>query len=104
MPDTRITPDDGNTNGWYNLLPTPAPAREVSGEIACDWAVVGAGVTGLAAARQLSVNRPNDRIVLIEGQRIGRGASGRNAGFVLGVWFHGELTDDAVPSAGEAEQ
>ncbi|MEQ9348965.1 MAG: FAD-dependent oxidoreductase, partial [Alphaproteobacteria bacterium] len=97
MPRTTITPDDGDTNGWYNILPEASPPRRVDGDMSCDWAVVGAGVTGLAAARRLAENRPDDRVFLIEGQRVGWGVSGRNSGFVLGIWFHGEPPEADFP-------
>jgi glycine/D-amino acid oxidase-like deaminating enzyme len=42
---------------------------------------VGAGFTGLATARQLARRRPDWRIALVEAQRAGYGASGRNSGF-----------------------
>ncbi|AEA69955.1 Putative oxidoreductase [Pseudomonas brassicacearum subsp. brassicacearum NFM421] len=45
--------------------------------------MVGAGFTGLAAARQLALNFPDDEIVLIEAQEVGYGTSGRNAGFAI---------------------
>jgi len=45
--------------------------------------VVGAGFTGLAAARQLALNFPDDEVVLIEAQEVGFGSSGRNAGFAI---------------------
>jgi len=45
--------------------------------------VVGAGFTGLAAARQLATNFPHDEIVLVEAQEVGFGTSGRNAGFAI---------------------
>jgi glycine/D-amino acid oxidase-like deaminating enzyme len=45
--------------------------------------VIGAGFTGLAAARQLALNFPDDEIVLVEGQEVGYGTSGRNAGFAI---------------------
>jgi len=45
--------------------------------------VVGAGFTGLAAARQLATNFPDDEIVLVEAQEVGFGTSGRNAGFAI---------------------
>jgi glycine/D-amino acid oxidase-like deaminating enzyme len=45
--------------------------------------VVGAGFTGLAAARQLALNFPDDQVLLIEGQEVGYGTSGRNAGFAI---------------------
>jgi glycine/D-amino acid oxidase-like deaminating enzyme len=45
--------------------------------------VLGAGFTGLAAARQLALNFPDDEVVLIEAQEVGFGSSGRNAGFAI---------------------
>src|SRR5205823_2034180 len=47
----------------------------------CDVAVVGAGYTGLAAARHLS--RAGASVVVFERDRVGGGASSRNAGQVL---------------------
>jgi Glycine/D-amino acid oxidases (deaminating) len=44
---------------------------------------VGAGYTGLAAARQLASHFPDQPIVLIEAQEVGFGTSGRNAGFAI---------------------
>ncbi len=69
--------------GWYAILPPPAPARRLEGRQAADWVVIGAGVTGLAAARRLAELAPAARIVLLEQYRIGYGASGRNAGFII---------------------
>ncbi len=48
-----------------------------------DWVVVGAGYAGLAAARRLAENRPNESVVLLEADTIGEGASGRNSGFAI---------------------
>jgi glycine/D-amino acid oxidase-like deaminating enzyme len=47
------------------------------------WTVVGAGYTGLAAARQLALNFPDEEIVLVEAQEVGFGTAGRNAGFAI---------------------
>ena len=69
--------------GWYAILPEPAPAKRLIGHEVADWVVVGAGVTGLAAARRLATLAPNARIVLIEEFRVGYGTSGRNAGFII---------------------
>ena len=69
--------------GWYAILPPPAPARRLEGRQVADWVVVGAGVTGLAAARRLAELAPAARIVLLEQYRVGYGASGRNAGFII---------------------
>jgi glycine/D-amino acid oxidase-like deaminating enzyme len=76
-------PADDSTCGWFHLSP-PRKARPAhSGTSAARWVVVGAGFTGLAAARQLALNFPQDEIVLVEAQEVGFGSSGRNAGFAI---------------------
>ncbi len=45
--------------------------------------MIGAGFTGLAAARQLALHRPDWRIVVLEARRVGSGASARNSGFIV---------------------
>jgi glycine/D-amino acid oxidase-like deaminating enzyme len=76
-------PADDPGCGWYATLPPPAPARTLEGEQRADWAVLGAGFTGLAAARQLARHRPEARVVVLDAQRVGMGAAGRNSGFVV---------------------
>ena len=83
-------PNNAATNGWYNVLPDPAPAKQVSGTIRAPYVVLGAGVTGLSAARQLATHLPDEEIVLIEAERIGFGTSGRNSGGALASFFHGD--------------
>src|SRR5262249_40904699 len=70
-------------NGWNRILLARAPQPPLAGEQRADWAVVGAGYAGLAAARRLAENRPNDRIVLVEAHEVGENASGRNSGFAI---------------------
>ncbi|MDO7925657.1 FAD-binding oxidoreductase [Pseudomonas sp. KFB-139] len=76
-------PADDDSCGWFHLsLPrNPEPAHR--GHSAARWVIVGAGFTGLAAARQLALNFPDDHVVLIEAQEVGLGPSGRNAGFAI---------------------
>ena len=89
---TRALPMRSEASGWYEILPAPSPEpRPVDGRVTCDWAVVGAGACGLAAARRLAELRHQDTIVLIDAARIGYGASGRNAGFMLNHNTHGEI-------------
>ncbi|MEX2650033.1 MAG: FAD-binding oxidoreductase [Alphaproteobacteria bacterium] len=83
MPDVRLLPSDDATNGWSRILPRREPRPPLTGDVRADWAVVGAGFAGLAAARRLARNRPNDRVVLLEAQEVGEGASGRNSGFAI---------------------
>lgn len=76
----RIPGDDAGC-GWWHLLPPPPPARRLEGDARADCLVVGAGFTGLAAARRLALLRPGWRVAVVEAQRVGYGASGRNSGF-----------------------
>ncbi|AOE90034.1 NAD(P)/FAD-dependent oxidoreductase [Ralstonia nicotianae] len=82
---TRVTslPADDSTCGWFHLSQPRRPKPSHSGTTNARWAVVGAGFTGLAAARQLALNFPDDEVVLVDAQEVGFGASGRNAGFAI---------------------
>ncbi|NBA98572.1 FAD-binding oxidoreductase [Pseudomonas sp. R5(2019)] len=83
MAKVTHTPADDSTCGWFHLSPPRKPRPAHSGIRNARWVVVGAGFTGLAAARQLALNFPDDEIVLIEAQEVGYGSSGRNAGFAI---------------------
>ncbi len=52
----------------------------------CDLAIVGGGFTGLWAALHAA---PDEEVVLLEGDRCGWGASGRNGGFAEASLTHG---------------
>lgn len=60
-----------------------------SGPTTCDLLVVGGGYTGLWSALHAARRHPDRRIVLIEADRIGWAASGRNGGFVDASLTHG---------------
>ncbi|WP_176045566.1 FAD-binding oxidoreductase [Burkholderia sp. BCC1644] len=76
-------PADDSMCGWYHTSRQRQPRPSHRGESGARWAVVGAGFTGLAAARQLALNFPDDEIVLVDAQEVGFGTSGRNAGFAI---------------------
>lgn len=76
-------PHDDSTCGWYAALPQPGQCNHLQGEQSADYTVIGAGFAGLAAARRLAELLPDARIVLVDAQRAGYGASGRNSGFVI---------------------
>jgi glycine/D-amino acid oxidase-like deaminating enzyme len=80
---TAIThlPQDDRTNGWSAILPKRVTSPALAGHRDADCVVVGAGFAGLAAARRLAENRPQDSIILIDAHEAGENASGRNSGF-----------------------
>ena len=60
-----------------------------AGPLTCDLLVVGGGYTGLWSALHAARRHPDRRVVLIEADRIGWAASGRNGGFVDASLTHG---------------
>ncbi len=67
-------------NYWLGTVQMPAPPRQPLPESA-DVAIVGAGFTGLSAA--LSLAKRGAKVVVLESETIGWGASSRNGGMVL---------------------
>ncbi|ADZ69943.1 Putative oxidoreductase protein [Polymorphum gilvum SL003B-26A1] len=59
----------------------------LEGRAHADVCVIGGGLAGLTTARELA--RRGRRVILLEGERIGWGASGRNAGFVSAGFSEG---------------
>jgi len=71
-------------------LDIPRPEYpKATGSITCDLLVIGGGYTGLWAALHAAQRNPDRRIVLIDANRIGWAASGRNGGFVDASLTHG---------------
>ncbi len=69
----------GHIDSYYAATATPAPAHpRLQGRRDCDVCVIGGGYTGLSAALNLAERGYN--VVLLEAERIGWGASGRNGG------------------------
>ena len=65
------------------VLPGRNPNRPLEGDKHADWIVLGGGYAGLAAARRLAENCPDDKIVLVDAGCAGENASGRNSGFAI---------------------
>ncbi len=91
----RTHPDHASPCGWNALLPARTPRPAVSGPLRCDLAVVGAGYTGLAAARAWAERRPEDDVRVLEASTVGEGSPGRNSGFLLEI----ALAEDAEAGA-----
>jgi len=75
-------------NSMWLEIPRPDYPR-ATGSIICDLLVVGGGYTGLWTALHAAQRNPDRRIVLIDANRIGWAASGRNGGFVDASLTHG---------------
>ena len=78
---------------WHDTAPLFAGAAEGPVEGHYDVAVIGGGFTGLGAARQLA--KAGARVIVLEGQRVGWGASGRNGGHLNNGLAHSYLSAKA---------
>jgi len=69
---------------YYAASAGPAPARDaLRGRVDAQVCIVGGGFAGLATAIGL-IERGQRDVVVLEGETVGHGASGRNGGFVFG--------------------
>src|ERR671910_1160715 len=71
---------------WLDSADAPEPQAPLAEDVACDLAIVGGGFTGLWAALHAACD---EDVVLLEGDRCGWGASGRNGGFLEASLTHG---------------
>jgi len=71
-----------HANSWYAASANDKRVRPVlEGEIRADICIIGAGFTGISAALELSERGYS--VVVLEAERIGFGASGRNGGQIV---------------------
>jgi glycine/D-amino acid oxidase-like deaminating enzyme len=90
-PGVRIPPppfaDAERRPYWLSQPGAPEPGPPLEAREEADLVVVGAGLTGLWAAL-IACEQGRD-VVLLEGERVAFGASGRNGGFVDASLTHG---------------
>ena len=79
---------------WINDLNSRSNYKILSKNEECDWLIVGAGYTGLSAARKLSELHPNQKIIIIDAQLAGEGASGRNSGYLVDTTLNDGFTSN----------
>lgn len=65
---------------WDTTIARPPRGDAVEGDLRAEVAILGAGFTGLSAALHLARDAGAD-VAVVEAERIGWGASGRNGGF-----------------------
>lgn len=71
---------------WSATTPTLPRRASLSGDVDVDVAIVGGGFTGLWTARELLVRDPSLRVMVIEAEHCGFGASGRNGGWASALF------------------
>src|SRR5581483_10339801 len=77
----------GELGFWWRSVGGPPPARPpLQGNAEADVAIVGAGLTGLWTAYYLKRARPSLRVLVLEAEQAGFGASGRNGGWLSGFF------------------
>ena len=64
------------SSGWNALLPNRQARTTAPTEKHFDAIVIGAGVTGLAAARRIAELEPQSRVLVIDATTVGDGSSG----------------------------
>ncbi len=74
--------------------PTICPPLVASTE--CDLVIIGGGFTGLWTAILAKEQNPGRDVVLLEGETIAFGGSGRNGGFISGSLTHGLAHGEAI--------
>ncbi|WP_091101967.1 NAD(P)/FAD-dependent oxidoreductase [Nonomuraea pusilla] len=75
---------NGDVSFWYRSSGVPSPGPRLDADLEADVVIVGAGYTGLWTAYYLKRARPSLRVVVLEQEFAGFGASGRNGGWLTG--------------------
>ena len=82
--------DASPTPFWLDDLPARDAPQPLDGAPAdADLCIVGGGFTGLWAALHAKADAPGREVVVLEADRVGSGASGRNGGFAVASLTHG---------------
>ena len=83
-----------STCSWINDLTSRINIRTLQSNDDCEWLVIGAGYTGLSAARKLGQLYPNQKIILVDAQLAGEGASSRNSGYLVDTTLNDGFTSN----------
>ena len=83
-----------NTCSWINDLVPRANIKTLQSNEDCEWLIIGAGYTGLSAARKLAQLYPDQKIIIVDAQLAGEGASSRNSGYLVDTTLNDGFTSN----------
>jgi glycine/D-amino acid oxidase-like deaminating enzyme len=83
-----------NECSWINDLNSRSNIKSLSSNLNCEWLIVGAGYTGLSASRKLGQLYPNKKIIIVDAQLAGEGASSRNSGYLVDTTLNDGFTSN----------
>ena len=82
MAEVTNIPNPGHTSSWYAASANVKTVRPtLEGALDADVCIIGGGFTGISAALELSERGYS--VIVLEGVRVGFGASGRNGGQIV---------------------
>ena len=93
MSNQKSFPNYKLKSGWNALLPAREASPALEKDITVDVLIIGAGWTGISAAKRWHQLSSEVGIALIDASEIGEGNPGRNSGFLLEI----ALAEDANP-------
>ena len=83
-----------NSCGWLTNLQPRKNFQILNQNQKCDYLIVGAGYTGLSAARKLSEISSSKKIIIVDAQLAGEGASSRNSGYLVDTTLNDGFTSN----------
>ena len=85
-----------NYNGcsWIKDLTPRTNIKTLQSNDDSEWLIIGAGYTGLSAARKLGQLYPNQKIIIVDAQLAGEGASSRNSGYLVDTTLNDGFTSN----------
>jgi len=81
-----------NSCGWIDYKNKRTNIKKLSDDLICDYLIIGAGFTGLSAARKLGQIDKNKKIIIVDAQLAGEGASSRNSGYLVDTTLNDGFT------------
>ena len=88
----EVTNDNGCS--WIKDLIPRTNIKTLQSNEDCEWLIIGAGYTGLSAARKLGQLYPNQKIIIADTQLAGEGASSRNSGYLVDTTLNDGFTSN----------